>query len=435
MFILLAMLNTNVWVGPIIPIVFILLLAYFLWGITGPVIFTVVLFIRPGEVIHPALLSIQFAKITAAACLGFWFIHFFFFKKRYLSKDPMSLLMLGFTIAIVICSFKSTHSAHSQFQLIDIWLKILILFLAIANLASSPSAFRVYVSTTIFLSMVLAILGIHKGLTATPDQLIEGRVGVGSLLSDPNDFAQMLIVSGLPYFLNCVFLAPSRKLKAIFLVCFLVVTSSIYFTKSRGGFLGFAGATIVVMHSRVSTPMLIGTIGAMGVLGAVFVIVTKRQSAVGEIDESAQGRLDTWKSALRMFMHNPIFGVGFHTFIANYLSYAQNPIMWKPTDTHNSWLKIIAELGIIGSIFFFPLVAVSLFQAAKLERWAREQQLSAQGYWYMESLLRSIFPALVGWSISGTFLSNSYSWFLYISIAILVAALSVKNNWQAAHSS
>ncbi len=428
---LVAMGGIHPMIGPMLPIGIATLAAYLIWGITGPLLFTVVLLLRPGELINPALSSLKLGKLTAVACLGFWFFHFFVLRKRHLSRDLLSGLMLGFTIAVVLCSVRSTDPGLSQAFLFDVWLKLVLLFYAIANLAGPNKAFRVYVTTAMWLTVVLGVFGIHKGLTASPGDLIEGgRVGIGKLLEDPNDYAQMLLATGLAYMLNCLIMAPQRRLKVLFLVGFLLISSGVYFAKSRGGFLGYMAVVATTAQSRVSLPTLMAVTGTMAVGGFFYLVAARGEESVGEVDASAQGRLDAWKSAVYMFIANPGFGVGLQCFTSNYLNYAVNPVMWKPMDTHSAWFKIIGELGFLGSMFFFPLVLVAVWRSFKLEKWARTSQIAAKGDWYLEALLRSIYPAMMGWCVSGTFLSNCYSWFLYIQIAILVAALTLKENWK-----
>lgn len=417
-------------IGPLLPIGVAALAAYLIWGITGPLMFTVVLLLRPGELINPALGKLQLGKLTAVACLGFWFFHFFILKKRHLSRDLLSGLMLCFTFAVVICSVKSTDPGLSRAFLFDVWLKLALLFFAIANLAGPKGAFRTYVTTAIWLTVVLGVFGIHKAMTADPSTLIEGsRVGIGKLLEDPNDYAQMLLATGLAYMLNCLLMAPKKRLKILFLVGFLLISSGVYVSKSRGGFLGYAAVVVTTAQSRASLPTLIAGAAVMGVAGFAY-LVASRGAQAGGVDASAQGRIDAWWAATYMFIANPGFGVGLQCFTPNYLNYAPNPVMWKPMDTHSAWFKIIGELGTIGSMFFFPLVLLALWRSFTLERWARTQKIAANGDWYLEALLRSIYPSLMGWCVSGTFLSNCYSWFLYIQIAILIAALTLKDNWK-----
>lgn len=60
-------------------------------------------------------------------------------------------------------------------------------------------------------------------------------------------------------------------------------------------------------------------------------------------DQSAQGRFDIWKKAMDMFKSNPALGAGFRTFI-----------FLHGIDTHNNFIKFLAELGIMGfSIYIY----------------------------------------------------------------------------------
>ena len=428
-----VMLRIHPLVAFLIPIALFVLAAYLSWSVTGPLLFTLVLFLRPSEMIHPAFSPLKLGKVTAIACLVFWFLRFFFLKERTMIRDILCRLMLGLTVVIVICSYKSTHPAHSQFFLNEVWMKLALLFFAIVNLTSRLSSFRVYVTGVIGLSVVLATMGVHKGLTAPAHLLVEGnRVGLGTLFGDPNDYAQMLLVTGFPYLFNCTFLAPKRWKRWICIGLLLTVLTGMGMARSRGGFLGFSAASLLVLQSRLSARAMVAAGGGVTLMGLAFVALANRattHSSITQIDESAQGRLDAWAAGGRMFLRNPIFGVGYECYPWNYLSYVRNPVDWKPKAVHNSWIKVIAELGILGSIFFFPLIVISLFRAASIGRWARKQKLHTQGHWYLEAILRSMFPALVGWCVAGTFLSNSFTWFLYIQIAIIIAATSIREHW------
>jgi|GEM_PF-1084530 len=424
--------------GPAIAVL--VLFSYILWGVTGPMFFSIVLFLRPGEMIHPAFEKLMLGKLTALACLGFWFIHFIFLNRRHITRDILAKLMLALTASIVICSIKSTVPGHSQQYLNEVWLKLVILFFAISHLLIKPRALSIYVATLMGLTVILGLMGLHKGLTATPDQLVEGnRVGLGSLFGDPNDYAQMLLACGFSYFLNSILLAPKKWLKVVLIVGMLSVVSGVFMARSRGGFLGFAASSMLIMRSRMSPVVLMGAGGVMGGLGMVFMMVADRataSSADGGIDESAQGRLDAWKAAIRMFLKNPLFGVGYECYPYNYLSYVTNPVDWKPKAVHSSWLKVIAELGMSGMFFFFGMIGVSLKRAYELDQWALKTRISRRGNWFVEAIYRSMFPSLVAWCVCGTFLSNSFTWFLYVQIAIVIAATTARDyidEWLAAH--
>ena len=59
------------------------------------------------------------------------------------------------------------------------------------------------------------------------------------------------------------------------------------------------------------------------------------------LDESSEGRKDIWSMGLEIFRSNPVFGVGFLI-----------PQFRMGVDTHNAFIQIAAEMGIIAFLIF-----------------------------------------------------------------------------------
>ena len=92
-------------------------------------------------------------------------------------------------------------------------------------------------------------------------------------------------------------------------------------------------------------------------------------STFDEQDSSINTRLLIWRTTFEMIKEKPLFGSGIGTFKMNYLDYKadylkRNPSYSKfssnPNETHNEYLQIFAELGIIG-ISIFLLIFLSLY--------------------------------------------------------------------------
>ena len=71
----------------------------------------------------------------------------------------------------------------------------------------------------------------------------------------------------------------------------------------------------------------------------------------GQLEASAQERVDLWTNAEQTFIHYPAFGTGFATFM-----YGEHVDNLK--DTHNWYVKVLVETGIVGFI-----VALLLLQS------------------------------------------------------------------------
>lgn len=77
----------------------------------------------------------------------------------------------------------------------------------------------------------------------------------------------------------------------------------------------------------------------------------------GELDDSAASRLDFWELAWNKFLDHPVMGIGYHSF------HHINPV---GLDTHNMYVKQLAELGIAGIILFMILYVVQLTVSIRL---------------------------------------------------------------------
>jgi putative inorganic carbon (hco3(-)) transporter len=91
--------------------------------------------------------------------------------------------------------------------------------------------------------------------------------------------------------------------------------------------------------------------------------VNMTESANGQLEASAQERVSLWENAEEQIIHSPIWGNGFATF-----QYGQHVDNLK--DTHNWYVKILVETGIIGLIIVifllqqFLAVSYGLFKRA-----------------------------------------------------------------------
>jgi O-antigen ligase len=78
--------------------------------------------------------------------------------------------------------------------------------------------------------------------------------------------------------------------------------------------------------------------------------ITMTQNSNGQLEASAQERVNLWTAAQDSIIRSPIVGTGFATF-----QYGEH--VDKLKDTHNWYVKVMVETGIIGMIF-----ALMLFQ-------------------------------------------------------------------------
>jgi len=146
------------------------------------------------------------------------------------------------------------------------------------------------------------------------------------------------------------------------LACYGLVAITILatlYTFSRGAYLAIlvSVAALAILKDRKLLILLAAFLFTWQVIlpPAVTQRVNMTEDSNGALEASAQERVDLWQQSRDMFLRSPIIGTGFATFQLG--EHADNL-----KDTHNWYIKVLVETGIIGGIFAC-LLLFQLFQA------------------------------------------------------------------------
>ena len=376
--------------------------------------FIMVLVLRPAD--HfPALASMQPAKLIGLIAILSLLITKLFHRDMRLSRAPLGKWLLALTAGVLLSSFMSTNQKASLDLFGDAFVKMLIMYGLLVHLVTTKEQ-SVRLNLVLGLCTAgLALLAIYVRMSGLAT--IEGnRAAIVGLLGDPNDLALVLVIY-VPLFLELM-LEDSGRRRLGWGLLLAILIAGIFMTVSRGGALALIAAVGFSLYDRgrlglrvLLAPALVVVVIAMLVLAGW----NDRESGAfraGQLDQSAQGRLDTWSSGVRMTIHNPVFGVGFGQFPDNYESYVMSPVIWGEHDAHNSFIKAAAETGLAGFIPFMALVLLT-FRIGYRRRKAEVPEDSP----IERAVRRSLFPSMVGFCVAAFFLSQCWSWFLFILFA------------------
>jgi O-antigen ligase len=131
---------------------------------------------------------------------------------------------------------------------------------------------------------------------------------------------------------------------------------------ARGGILGFGVSAMALLfggrYRRLG--LLVGTVAV--VVGVAWVGLA---GLIGGFQSRGikASRLDLWADMLPMTRRFPVFGVGFNAFATAYPWYQT---IWRTEwmgEAHNDYLQVILDLGLVGALLVFPLLAI-LFRRA-----------------------------------------------------------------------
>jgi O-antigen ligase len=90
------------------------------------------------------------------------------------------------------------------------------------------------------------------------------------------------------------------------------------------------------------------------------------------LDTSAQDRVIIWNDAMDLFQQNPVVGIGFDTY-----KWLHRVTIYR--DTHNYFLKVMVETGLVGLVFFLWLLMKMSRMGYRLFRTAEDPFLKSLG--------------------------------------------------------
>ncbi|MBM6861188.1 O-antigen ligase family protein [Clostridium saudiense] len=106
----------------------------------------------------------------------------------------------------------------------------------------------------------------------------------------------------------------------------------------------------------------------------IFFIIPAIRARVFQIFDMSQNssRFNIWDVTISMIKDNPIGGIGYENFSIQYPYYiSNNPNLivndgYLPVHPHNVFLKMQAELGIVGTVIFISFVIITIITLYKL---------------------------------------------------------------------
>lgn len=331
-------------------------------------------------------------------------------------------IFFGWVLLSVIVS-DSPHKAFNSFT--STFLKIGIMLLVITWLMIDRFYFNLFHIVTLFSGLAVGYVALYNSVNGIG--IVEGsRVTIPGALGDPNDLSLVLSFP-MGYAIAFIMTKGTGKLRTILgLIGFIVFMTSIIATQSRGGLLAIVAVLVVfgfrIIRSRLLL-LIIGSICLMVLVAAAGISDRKSGGASEEgVGASIMGRIHAWETALHMGLRNPITGVGLSLFLNNYWDYATHSrAEGKAHVTHSTWFQVLAEAGIVGfAIFIHLIVTVFMSIRSSLERLDRNKG-SPEYDPLMTATTVGTYAGLVGFCVSGSFLSQGFLWPVYIITAISIA--------------
>lgn len=329
-----------------------------------------------------------------------------FFGQQKNNKFPLSLAILGLTLI-----FTGVLAADKYLVLTTLlpYLAAGIIFYLSYNYFNSEKS----------LHWLMAINGLVLGgysLWVFYWQK-DWRLGLGSNFGWKNVLANFLLVILFPILAN--FLEDCSKFKKIvFGLSAGLVIACLVATFSKAAWI-IAAVTFGVMvffwqekklkkFVNVLVVLLLGAVFLMGInLAQKQIGGSQNLASIKTVTESSISflyRLDYWKGALQIFIHNPILGIGLGNFTQAYPKY-QSSLWTGTTDPHNILVNILVSGGLVAGLAFIYFLWELLKSGLLIKK---SNDLIMIGYWLglMAALLHSLFD--LGWAMPGILVFNFF---------------------------
>lgn len=246
----------------------------------------------------------------------------------------------------------------------------------------------------------------------------------GGLADDPNYYA-VGVVLWLPLIVAMLMIRRPRWEKWFSFVCIPVILVGFMFAASRGGFLGLLTAlTFLIWNSRNRLRNL--TIVAVLLLP---LFIGPGQSALDRLlhpsegdQESSNYRLELWRSAENSFLEHPLFGVGMGHYKPTIVK--NGAVIDLPFHVaHNTYVGLIAELGLVGIV---PFLAILISALLNLRRVARHAAATNQPTTRQVAL--GLQAGLLGYLVCAFFLSTLWLQVVWFAVFLSMCLIRIERS-------
>jgi O-antigen ligase len=293
-----------------------------------------------------------------------------------------------------------------------VWARALVVFVIIATTLTERRHLRLVAGAFVVGAVLSVLVGLAAGgLTptteATPGVAVESRLVGGA--GDANILAAGL----LPGFaLAVVLFATTRGLltRSALVIGMGVMVFGLVTSQSRGALVAAVVMLLIALaFARGQRMQIVMTAVAVAALAAAF--FTAYPAAFDRItgfDEEGTGREELWSVAWAMAQDHPVLGVGLENFKVHAEEYVRRPgalkyvqlIAERPHVVHNTYLGMLAEAGIVGTMLLLYLFYRGVNAAYRAERAFRES-----GERELNTLSRGVLIGAIGILVASIFLS------------------------------
>jgi putative inorganic carbon (HCO3(-)) transporter len=366
-------------------------------------------YVRPQS-IYESIDVLPWPFLVLMLCLAAFVLEGKWFRLRG------SELVLGLFSAVVLVSSALAYSPAASWRALPLFASWVLIYLLIANIVVTEQRFLVFVLSFLVYNLKMsqhaarswAAIGFafrDWGVTGAPGWFNNsGEFGIEMTMFLP--ISVLFIVALRPFW---------RKWKLLLLgVMPATAVIGLVASSSRGALLG--GAAVVLWFLLRSRHRFATLIAVALIVVAVVTIMPEQQKERfrdAGTDKNSIARLTYWRHGIEITNEHPVFGIGYGNWGAYYRSH------YDPRGTlpHNVFVQASAELGYTGLFAFLLLIGYTFVTNYRTRKLAHR----FSGSWFVFCMAHALDGALVGYLVSGFFVTVLYYPYFWINFAMTVA--------------
>lgn len=404
----------------------------------GLVALLFVTYIRLSDVLIKFHGAPSVAKFIALALLGFVIIRYFLFNEK-----PAPWIRAAVLLTIYgLVGFASLLYANDTGRVVDAlsnYGKDVVIALVVVLILQRREVLNWAVWSLLAAGIFLGTLSTYQFLTGAFDSNFWGfaqaevRNIIGSTsdyrLSGPisSNFFALILVALIPFALDRFWHQKNGWLRLVAGYGLVVMSFSIFFTYSRGGFVALV--IVLILMVAIRQPSLMSLLATGLIVVAMWQFVPQQYTArmmtvlnvfqddiEAQDDGSIRGRYVETQAALEMFGDYPLRGVGLGNYNNNYLDYAEHFGLVNRTQersAHSLYLEILAESGLIGFVAFGAIIA-----AVFNDLWMAYRKFKEIGLNNEALLTIAMGVSLLGYLAGSIFLHLAYARYFWLLIGL-----------------
>lgn len=376
-------------------------------------------YVRPQQ-IYPSLGFFPWSAATMAAAVAALVAS----RGTTLVSSPANGALAIFTVVLVCSSVEAYQPALSfaQFNVYFLWL---VAYALIVNIVTTERRMLLLMLAFVLYNLKMSQFAMRSWVSIGFAFRNSGTGGAPGWFQNSGEFgAEMCVFFPI---VACLALGLRPYLKRWkFLVLLGIAGSALVgmvASSSRGALMGGAAVLLfLLVRSRHKVRGLV----AVAVVGTVVALAipaeqVQRLSASGT-DGTSISRLTYWKHGIEMTNSHPWFGIGY----ANWIPYYQDHFGYQGREevAHNTFIQAASEMGYSGLLALLLLIGCTFMLNSRTRSRAVRAGTAGRLTYF---LANGLDGALIGFLVSGFFMSVLYYPYLWINLGMTAALNTVAN--------